>query len=449
MARPKKLTLDFFIHSASARHDRRIKSLRRREKNDGYATYYILLEMSCSEAEMKLHLDNEIIVEDIADECGLRDVPHLYKVIESCVSVGLFNPLLWKSERIVFSDDLYNSYLDRLEDRKATAERKQRFSEAKSLQEKIDKVTCDNSVVTQENQIVTQENSVVTQYNTPEDQNYRTTELPEIQTTEKEKNKETFFSDFQDQNQEAMQKSKSSVAIADQEDPTPLTPAPLSEAAIALKARFEAKFDRKANKYEPQGLTIAGFGEWHLGEDYNNWKPSLIAVAQKRKRDANQLDTPKAATDYIYNMARDCYREKHWGKFKNLISDAIDYEKALAANPTQSQEIEVTEPIVYDHDCRWEHYYPMKGRVNPEAEGATIIWGMINTRPPDPVDERCQKFLAKVKDNPDRLAKLLKASHFLEHDVAAYRIQAENFSNAKESLVAALNQEIEKLLQAA
>ena len=183
MARPKKLTLDFFIHSASARHDRRIKSLRRREKNDGYATYYILLEMSCSEAEMKLHLDNEIIVEDIADECGLRDVPHLYKVIESCVSVGLFNPLLWKSERIVFSDDLYNSYLDRLEDRKATAERKQRYSEAKSLQEKIDKVTCDNPVVTQENHIVTQENPVVTQYGTPEDQNYRTTELTEIQSS--------------------------------------------------------------------------------------------------------------------------------------------------------------------------------------------------------------------------------------------------------------------------
>lgn len=126
MARPKKLTLDFFVHSANARHDRRIKSLRRRENNDGYATYYILLEMSCSEKEMKLHLDNEIIVEDIADECGLRDIAHLYKVIESCVSVGLFNSQLWRSERIIFSDDLYNSYLDRLEDRKATAERKQR-----------------------------------------------------------------------------------------------------------------------------------------------------------------------------------------------------------------------------------------------------------------------------------------------------------------------------------
>lgn len=183
MARPKKLTLDFFVHSANARHDRRIKSLRRRENNDGYATYYILLEMSCSEKEMKLHLDNEIIVEDIADECGLRDIAHLYKVIESCVSVGLFNSQLWRSERIIFSDDLYNSYLDRLEDRKATAERKQRFSEAKSLQEKIDQVMQKTEVITQKTEVVTQENEVVTRDNPPEDQNYRNTELSEDQNT--------------------------------------------------------------------------------------------------------------------------------------------------------------------------------------------------------------------------------------------------------------------------
>lgn len=42
---------------------------------------------------------------------------------------------------------------------------------------------------------------------------------------EKEKNKETFFSDLPDQNQEAMhQELKSSVAIADQENPTPYPP---------------------------------------------------------------------------------------------------------------------------------------------------------------------------------------------------------------------------------
>lgn len=264
---------------------------------------------------------------------------------------------------------------------------------------------------------------------------------------EKEKNKETFFSDLPDQNQEAMhQDFKSSVAIADQEDPTPLPPAPLSDAAIALKAKFEAKFERKANKYEPQGLTIAGYGEWHLGDRYNNWKPSLIAVAQKRKHDLNQDESPAAACDFIYNIARDCFREKHWGKFENLTAAAIAYEEALAANPTQSQDIEPTEPIIYDHDCRWEHYYPMKAKFHKTTGETEIIWGMINSHPPDPVDERCQKFLAKVNGDIEKLTKLLTAKHLADSDFASYRIQAENFANAKDGLIAALNQEIQKLL---
>lgn len=269
-----------------------------------------------------------------------------------------------------------------------------------------------------------------------------------IEKDKEEKDKEIFLSDSLNQNQAMQEVKPSDDGIADQEDPTPLPPAPLSEAAIALKAKFEAKFDRRANKYEPQGLTIAGYGEWHLGDRYNNWKPSLIAVAQKRKRDANQTDTPKAATDYIYNMARDCYRELHWGKFENLISDAIEYEKALAANPTQSQEIEVVEPIVYDHHYPWQHFYPMKARFSQKTSDTEIIWGMINSKPPDPVDERCQKFLEKVKDNPERLAKLLTAKHIADSDFASYEIQANDFANAIDGLIAALNQEIEKLLQA-
>lgn len=145
-------------------------------------------------------------------------------------------------------------------------------------------------------------------------------------------------------------------------------------------------------------------------------------------------------------MARDCFREKHWGKFENLTAAAIAYEEALAANPTQSQDIEPTEPIVYDHHYPWQHFYPMKGKVNPKGDGAEIIWGLINSRPPDPVDERCQKFLIKANGDTERLTKLLKAIHTLDPDVASYEIQASDFVNAKDGLIAALNQEIQKLL---
>lgn len=285
----------------------------------------------------------------------------------------------------------------------------------------------------------------------------------QIEKDKEEKDKEIFLSDSLNQNQAMREVKTSGNGIANQEDPTPLPPAPLSDAAAELKAKFEVRFERKANKYEPQGLTISGYGDWHLGDRYNNWKPSLIAVAQKRKHDLNQDESPSAACDFIYNMARDCFREKHWGKFENLTAAAIAYEQALASNPTikQLQDTETQqEPympkvgeidangMVLMVDCRWEHYYPMKARFSRQTGDAEIVWGMNNTHPPDPVNERCQKFLEKVKGNPERLAKLSTAKHLADADFASYPIQAENFANAKDGLIVALNQEIEKLLQA-
>ena len=277
-----------------------------------------------------------------------------------------------------------------------------------------------------------------------------------IEGNPKEGRKE-IFSDLPDQNQEAMQELKSSDVIANQKDPAPLNPpAPSVKPVENYSQKMEDRFNNKLNRFEPKGLTSNGYGDWHLGEvkggskmdSYYNWKPSLVIAAQNRKRIWKQPETPAAAAQYIRNAFERCRDKDDWADFESLIAEAIAYEKALAANPTQSQDIEPTEPIVYDHDCRWEHYYPMKARIN--ASESQVIWGMINTHPPDPVDERCQRFIAKANGDTERLTRLLNASHILERDVASYRIQAENFANAKDSLIAALNQEIQKsLLQAA
>ena len=266
------------------------------------------------------------------------------------------------------------------------------------------------------------------------------------------------FSDLPDQNQEAMhQELKSSDVIANQKDPAPLNPpAPSVKPVENYSQKMEDRFNNKLNRFEPKGLTSNGYGDWHLGEvkggskmdSYYNWKPSLIIAAQNRKRIWKQPETVTAAAQYIRNAFERCRDKDDWADFESLIAEAIAYEQALALNPTQSQYTEPTEPIVYDHDCRWEHYYPMKARIN--ASESQVIWGMINTHPPDPVDERCQKFIAKANGDTERLTRLLNASHILERDVASYRIQAENFANAKDGLIAALNQEIQKsLLQAA
>lgn len=123
MSRPRKMTLDFFPHDALARSDRKIQLLRKRHHNDGYATYFCLLEMVCQEDEAKLRLGESIIDEVIADECGLRDVQQLHSIIETCCRLDLLDIQLWQSERIVFSHEIHDRYVAKAEERKRDAER--------------------------------------------------------------------------------------------------------------------------------------------------------------------------------------------------------------------------------------------------------------------------------------------------------------------------------------
>jgi hypothetical protein len=153
MARPKKLTMDFFIHDATASADRKIRLVSKKHGNDGYATYFRLLEALCQEQGMKLSLADTETGELLAEDFHLRDVQHLYKIIQYCADINLFDKQLWESERLVFSHGLHDRYAARLEERKSAAERQRRSRDAKAIQKKIDVfaeiVTCDNSVTTQ------------------------------------------------------------------------------------------------------------------------------------------------------------------------------------------------------------------------------------------------------------------------------------------------------------
>jgi hypothetical protein len=134
------------------------------------------------------------------------------------------------------------------------------------------------------------------------------------------------------------------------EDPkTPPLP-PLSVAAQKLQEQFEGRFKNKPNRYAPQGLVEAGFGEWHLGEDYDNWRPSLIKVAQQVKRELNQPCGIKDATKYLYNTARQSRIEGHWGTFQGMTKDAIAIEQSQhlrsqqQPTPIAVQELTATAP---------------------------------------------------------------------------------------------------------
>lgn len=192
MARPKKFTLDFFVHDVNARNDRKVRSLRRKHGNDGYATYFCLLEMLCSEDGIKLSLSNSLDLETAVEECGLRDEAHFYKVVQTCVDIGLFDKQLWEGDRLIFSHGLHDRYMKRLEDRKQAAIRKERQVDARKLQKRIDEIEgngCQgeipgDEVIALDKKVVTRDNSSGTRDNSPELQNYRTTELSELQNSE-------------------------------------------------------------------------------------------------------------------------------------------------------------------------------------------------------------------------------------------------------------------------
>lgn len=145
MARPPKKTLDFFMHDANARSDRKIRGLRRRHGNDGYTAYFVLLEMLCQEDGMRLGIQDPLDVETAIEETGARDEAHLYSIIQTCADIRLFDKQLWESERIVFSHGLYQRYKSRLEERAADARRKQRKREEQSLQMRIEEIQNQNS----------------------------------------------------------------------------------------------------------------------------------------------------------------------------------------------------------------------------------------------------------------------------------------------------------------
>lgn len=161
MARPKKFTLDFFVHDANARNDRKIKSLRRKHGNDGYAAYFCLLEMLCNEEGIKLDLSNSIDLENAVEECRLRDEAHFYQIVITCVEVGLFDRQLWEGERILFCPELHDRYVQRLEDRKAAAIRQQRKTEADNLQKRINQVEgLEIAITTEIPEVIMRDNKV-------------------------------------------------------------------------------------------------------------------------------------------------------------------------------------------------------------------------------------------------------------------------------------------------
>lgn len=73
MARPRKEGMDYFPHDTDASNDKKIKALKMLYGNDGYAFYFILLEMIYREPNFELDISDAETIQILAKEVGINE----------------------------------------------------------------------------------------------------------------------------------------------------------------------------------------------------------------------------------------------------------------------------------------------------------------------------------------------------------------------------------------
>jgi len=260
-----------------------------------------------------------------------------------------------------------------------------------------------------------------------------TPEITNRDYTEKEKEADFFFSENQ-----ALQDDKKSDRNANiHQDPIP--PTPLSRAPEVLPKKVYAdpmgdrmRSGKKSNRFAPMGLELAGFGEWHLGDRYNNWRGSLVEAAKVRKKALNQKADNPAAQDYIKNLATQSHIDQHWGKFENLVDEAQAIEQA---DRRVEQTGHATKAIAIV--SRSKFYLPTKMRNNTRTGESQVVWDRFeDTGEIDPV-KALNDFIGKYYEH------IPKATHVAQRTYeGSIATQAEfDKSPEKQELIAYMTQQ--------
>lgn len=71
MARPQKNNADFFSHDSDMRNSRKIRIVRKRFGNEGYAVFCMCIEVLADSENFRLYLDDEIEKEMLCDDFGI------------------------------------------------------------------------------------------------------------------------------------------------------------------------------------------------------------------------------------------------------------------------------------------------------------------------------------------------------------------------------------------
>ena len=109
MARKERNSVDYFPHSVI--HGKKMFYIRNKYRNDGYATWFILLEKLGSSEYHYLDLKEEIELMYLSSEIMVEH-DTLNKIINDLVSIGEFDKELWDNEKILFNQKFIENIQD-------------------------------------------------------------------------------------------------------------------------------------------------------------------------------------------------------------------------------------------------------------------------------------------------------------------------------------------------
>jgi len=109
MARKERNSVDYFPHSVM--HGKKMFYIRNKYKNDGYATWFILLEKLGLSEYHYLDLKEDIELMYLSSEIMIEH-DMLNKIINDLVSIGEFDKELWDNEKILFNQKFIENIQD-------------------------------------------------------------------------------------------------------------------------------------------------------------------------------------------------------------------------------------------------------------------------------------------------------------------------------------------------
>lgn len=128
MPRPPKAGLDYFPHDCDASTDEKIERLTDLHGNDGYATYFRLLERIYRTSDGMLVLSDQLLVKVLRKRLHVSE-KKFEKILDTCVAIGLFDKHAYDQQRALTSSGIKK----RVEAVKAERERKRtRYREFRS-----------------------------------------------------------------------------------------------------------------------------------------------------------------------------------------------------------------------------------------------------------------------------------------------------------------------------